>query len=486
MSTGIARQRLFNSPPVSRTLLIICCLFISHLITATRAAVWPRDSNGNALKGSIETFWVDPQNLWINRGLWQQGRRELRPAVNRVLRLADAAVADQTLYTVTAKPKDQIAPSGDIHDFYSLARYFWPNTTSPNGLPYVRIDGQTNPEIYRLPDSTWLQVVFNDVFNLGLAYFLSGKEVYAETATKRIRDWFLNPETRMNPNLNFCNWVKGTDIGTVTGQLEATTSGGLLDFAKIYLVLDGIGLIANSPAFTQDDYNNIVTWMQQYLSWLQGSPRGSTEGASTNNRGTWYDVQRVAIELFLGQASTAGDIARQSMVQRITTQIMPDGSQPLEQSRPLSWFYSGFNLEAFFVLAHIAQNSLSSVQVFQFQTQDGRSLARAVDYLMPFALSNGTGWPVPNTGGFDPSVVNQLCKDAYVVYRDVKYSNAFEQIQNGKPMSWNVRRLWMPYGAYDTPIYARSGSIGRWENQHAMWTLVVAGVIGVVGSVYVL
>ena len=40
----------------------------------------------------------------------------------------------------------QIAPpSGDKHDYMSRATYWWPDPSKPDGLPYIRRDGQTNP-----------------------------------------------------------------------------------------------------------------------------------------------------------------------------------------------------------------------------------------------------------------------------------------------------------------------------------------------------
>ena len=32
-------------------------------------------------------------------------------------------------------------PSGDVHDYVSVAPYFWPNPDTPDGLPWVGRDG---------------------------------------------------------------------------------------------------------------------------------------------------------------------------------------------------------------------------------------------------------------------------------------------------------------------------------------------------------
>jgi hypothetical protein len=41
-------------------------------------------------------------------------------------------------------------PSGDKHDYMSQAPYFWADPSKPGGLPYIRRDGERNPEIEKI------------------------------------------------------------------------------------------------------------------------------------------------------------------------------------------------------------------------------------------------------------------------------------------------------------------------------------------------
>jgi hypothetical protein len=207
--------------------------------------------------------------------------------------LGQAAIDDPVKYTVTAKPS--LPPSGNAHDYYSLARYYWPNSSSP---VYTRRDGQTNPEIYSLPDSTYLNVVVNDVYNLAVSYFFSGDEKYAKKATERVRVFFLNDDTKMNPNLDYASWVKGYTQDAINGQVKLEATGGLTgtliilttDFASIYLLLDGVQLLRSSKSFADSDYNGFVEWIQLYTSWLQTSVRGGYQSQAVNNQGTTTDL----------------------------------------------------------------------------------------------------------------------------------------------------------------------------------------------------
>lgn len=39
-----------------------------------------------------------------------------------------------------------LRPSGNIHDYASVSRYRWANPDTPDGLPWVRRDGELNPD----------------------------------------------------------------------------------------------------------------------------------------------------------------------------------------------------------------------------------------------------------------------------------------------------------------------------------------------------
>ncbi len=49
--------------------------------------------------------------------------------------------------------KERVAPGGDKHDYLSFAPYWWPDPKSKDGLPYIRRDGETNPDSKRGTDA---------------------------------------------------------------------------------------------------------------------------------------------------------------------------------------------------------------------------------------------------------------------------------------------------------------------------------------------
>lgn len=104
--------------------------------------------------------------------------------------------------------KEKTPASGDKHDYMSQARYYWPDPTKPNGLPYINRDGVSNPELNKL-DRNRLGTTAGRITTLALVWYFSGEEQYARKATELIRVWFLNKDTRMNPNLEYAQMMPG-------------------------------------------------------------------------------------------------------------------------------------------------------------------------------------------------------------------------------------------------------------------------------------
>ena len=58
----------------------------------------------------------------------------LMPAYDQLLMDADKLLSYQP---VSVMDKTGLPPSGDKHDYMSIAPYFWPDPSKPDGLPYI-------------------------------------------------------------------------------------------------------------------------------------------------------------------------------------------------------------------------------------------------------------------------------------------------------------------------------------------------------------
>ncbi len=336
--------------------------------------------------------------------------------------LAAAAMhaADQAMKEgpFSVMQKDMTPPTGDKHDYMSLAPYFWPDPKSPNGLPYIRRDGERNPEISKIPDHGNMGRLGRDARALALAYYLTGNESYAGRAALLLRIWFLDPATRMNPNLEFAQGIPGINHGRPTGVLESQ---------DLTYVVDAIGLLAGSKNWSARDQKEMEAWFRSYIKWLQESPNGMGERNAKNNHGTYYDIQLADFALFLGNQELARQVIQESESKRIASQIEPDGSQPLELARTRAFSYSVMNLRGLMALAQLGQPL--DVDLWAFKTADGRSIRKALDFLAPFAAGQKK-WEYKQITGLNPAELSPLLLRAAAYYHEPKYDQLARKLES--------------------------------------------------------
>ena len=146
--------------------------------------------------------------------------------------------------------------------------------------------------------------------------------------------------------------------------------------------------------------------------------RSQAEGAAKNNHGTFYDIQVVSFALFLGKTELAAKVLKEAPQKRIAVQIEPDGRQPLELVRTKAWSYSVGNLSGLISLARLGENV--GVDLWHFETADGRSIRKALDYLAPFGLEEQK-WPHKQIGDWPKHSLDGLIREAAVKFPDDKY-----------------------------------------------------------------
>ncbi len=380
-------------------MLLLSCILVSSL--------WGQKPKVYLL--NADTLMSVQQSVFKGEKRYLSAAKKLMRDAEKVLKMEIPAITD----------KELVPPSGDKRDYYSLSRYWWPDPKKEDGLPYIRRDGETNPETESIPDNKNLNTFMKSVTTLAWAYFYSGDEKYAESAVVWLRTWLINPETRMNPNLRFSQQVRGRDIERGTGILDAR------EFSQF---VDAIGIVQMSRSFPSEENAKITQWFKDYLQWLVESPNGISESNAQNNHGTWYDVQTTAIALFVGDKARALQICEKAKTKRIAYQITPEGKEPEELVRTLSWHYSQFNLYALTRLADLARNV--NVDLWNFSTTDGRSIRTCLDYLIPFA-DKEKKWEATQIKEMTFEALSMTAMRAAAVYGNEKYLNVFNKFYAG-------------------------------------------------------
>lgn len=391
---------VYHLPSVYRVSAFLCCAILGlHANAAPRA----EQSNRTTTDGAPRVFLLDGQELHAARERLRAGDEKLKAALRGIERDGRAAMKAGP-FTVTSD--DRVPPSGDKHDYMSQAPYWWPDKSKPDGLPYVQRDGVRNPDIYKLTDAAHLKQLAAAVETLGVAYYFTGDEAFAERAALLLRTWFLDEATRMNPHLQFAQGIPGVNTGRGIGIIET---------AYLIYVVDAVGLLHGSKHWTGDDERGMRDWFAAYLKWMLESSHGKDEAAAKNNHGTFYDVQAASFALFAGDAERARGILEAVPAKRIATQVEPDGRQPHELRRTKAWSYSCMNARGLVLLGRLGEHV--GVDLWRFQTPDGRSIRKAVEFLAPFAAGEKQ-WPYEQINGFRPDAGITLLRRAAREYPD--------------------------------------------------------------------
>ena len=335
---------------------------------------------------------------------------------------AALAAADKAMHEgpFSVMQKTVIPPTGDKHDYMSQAPYFWADPSKPDGLPYIRRDGERNPELKKIPDHDNLRSMAQDSRNLALAYYLTGNRAYADRAALLLRTWFLDSATKMNPNLEFSQGIPGVNTGRGIGLIETRS---------LMPAMDAVGLLAGSKTWSKADQEGIEAWLEQFLNWMRTSLKGKDEDSAKNNHGTWYDLQITDYALFLGNGQLAIDTLNRVKARRISVQVEPDGRQPLELARTNAFSYSIGNLDGLMQLAWLGQQA--GVDLWDFRTADGRCIRAALDFLLPYAEGKFR-WNYQQIGGFHGDALLHQLERAAMEYDDPRYESAVRQLGAGK------------------------------------------------------
>lgn len=334
------------------------------------------------------------------------------PGLAELRRDADPVVS---AIPMTVIAKDAPAPSGDLHDYLSLSIYWWPDTSKPDGLPYLQRDGHTNPESSDTTkyDAGKLNRMVMSVETLSLAAYITGERQYADASAKWLRTWFIDPKTRMKPTMRYAQIIPGRPEPRGTG---------IIDSRQFIRAVDAALLLTGMPSWTAADDAALRAWFGEMADWLVTSPQGQMEGASKNNHGTWYDAQLVDFALYGGRPQIVRDTLSRFAARRVTTQIDSNGAQPLELARTRSYHYSAFNLLAFTVAADLGAGA--GVDIWR----SAPGIRAGIDLLVPYATP-GTTWPYPDIDKIDYyTELAPVLTRAARAYPDAGYDRTIAQI----------------------------------------------------------
>ncbi|KAJ1303043.1 hypothetical protein OPQ81_011244 [Rhizoctonia solani] len=293
-------------------------------------------------------------------------------------------LAAQGPWTVTSKPL--LPPTGDKHDFMSLRPYFWPdcsnvgNTTELTSdeisktCPYVRRDGQFNPDARTVNDTGAFQAMTDSIFYSALAWSFTKEPAFAKNIVEAINTWFLAPATAMNPNLNYSQLLRGP------GEQKGSHNG-VLDLKCMTKLTSGVLLLreGQAPEWNKTVDDGLVAWAKRYIVWLTTSELGLGERNATNNHGTFYFNQLASLQLLVGDTEGAKASINDYFNGIYQNQITANGDQPFETARTRPYHYRAYNIAGMVVNAKIGAY-LGITDIWNRTAKSGAGIKQACDY----------------------------------------------------------------------------------------------------------
>ncbi|MBI1317549.1 MAG: hypothetical protein GC168_01185 [Candidatus Hydrogenedens sp.] len=323
---------------------------------------------------------------------------------------------------VTIVDKTGCAPNGDKREYYTLSPYWWPNPESPDGLPYVRRDGEVNPEANTdTYDRRHYFQMTDTIVSCAAAWQTRKDERFAECAARWARAWFVDEATSMRPGFRFGQSIPGKNEGSPEAIIRGMS---LLDIHEALTSLP-------EAVWTEADRSAWLQWLNAYLDWLTTSEPGQRESRAFNNHGTWYDVQVATFAVATGREALAREVLAAVGEKRIRKQIKPDGRMTFELMRTKSWDYATMNLDAMTRMAELAQGL--GIDVWGYETEQGASIEAAIDWLIPYANAPET-WPAKQIVPFEPERLAPALRRYIAAHPDCaeRYRETLEHLEHVK------------------------------------------------------
>ena len=296
----------------------------------------------------------------------------------RILTAADQYLEAEPI-TVTASHSERSA--GGLHDFYSEGDYWWPNPEDPEG-PYIRKDGMTNPENF-VAHRKAMRRLSKIVPALVAAFEITGDKKYASQALLHLKAWFMDPATRMNPNLLYAQAIKGRYTGRGIGIIDTLH---LVEVARALKVLIDMGYL------NENDQSGLLEWFRKYLHWMTTHPYGIDERDHGNNHSTSWALQVASFAQLLEDQEMLEFCRNFYRETLLPDQMATDGSFPQELDRTKPYGYMLFHMDVMVSLVHLL--AMEQPALWEYQTADGKSIEAVLAFMYPY-IKNKAEWPYP-------------------------------------------------------------------------------------------
>ncbi len=272
--------------------------------------------------------------------------------IDEVLIMPDLFVTD----------KNFTAPSGDTHDYYSVAPHY-----SSAGLKY---DSYTNDEdrVKKCSDAEAFRNFAWRVYAYSVGGVILRQPQLSQKAVNLIKSWFVDSKTKMNPNVRYAQIIPRSDKINEVGVIELRQLINVVSAAKVLLICG---------ALEGSELQMIKNWIQLFLDDCDNCAIREKALQRKNNIGTWSAVLFGTLDLFCDRYPRSFSIAYQA-AERLGQQLGPFSVQLNEIGRAMPLHYCLFNLAAWFELSQLCREF--GIDLYRFSGVHNESLRNALQF----------------------------------------------------------------------------------------------------------
>jgi hypothetical protein len=204
---------------------------------------------------------------------------------------------------------------------------------------------------------------------------------FAGRAATHLRAWFLDPETRMNPSLEFA---------AAAGEDTPGRPQGVAEGAALAEVAQAISFLARSEALSADEVSGLRGWFAAFLKWLTAARLAGLAKDAKDHVGSSWLLLAAASARLAGDDAALAELRHQFKTVTMRAEILADGTFPHELTTPDGYRNSLFNLDLLAAATDLLSTRFETL--WEFQLQDGPGMRVAIARHAPYIENRGI-WP---------------------------------------------------------------------------------------------
>ncbi len=319
---------------------------------------------------------------------------------------------DEPYYNVMMKPRGLVR-NINRHNYVSLATYYHPNPNTESGLPYIQKDGYANPEGEKFDKDKLRKTAYICYYEL-LLYYLTDNVKYYEDAKKRILTFFVDSKTKMLPNMNHAQMIRGVNMGRGIGIIDFSAN-----FSYTLILLHSLYKMNKIEIKFYDKFKR---WLSAYLDWLEYSDIALEERDSKNNHGIMYDFLKLVLYRIFNKKKEIKSLVYSFIDQRLQNSFAEDGSMPLELARTKSISYSLMGFKGIFDFAHLLDD-YDLYDLNWYYKKVNFEIKNGFNFLLQHLVIS-EDWKYSQVVTFDKATLVPLITEAKIIFsqwKDIKY-----------------------------------------------------------------